>query len=222
MRAHSTPADGQRGTISVVAVFFALVIAGLSVTMIESGLASRRLQARNDSNLYALEAAETGTALAEQEVNSQTDPGHDGIGTVSGTYAGLRFAVTATTDPDAPGRFILLARGWHGRIERCIETCVKLVPSSGWDYGVYARQQLTLGSSGTMTDAYDSRLGTYLSQMVNKDQGGKYALPGGSIGSNGGIDLSSQVYIRGDATPGPGYGVSLSNGATVTGDTTAA
>ncbi|HEX6812596.1 MAG TPA: hypothetical protein VF384_13300 [Planctomycetota bacterium] len=212
----------QRGSITVIAVFFALVIAGLAVTMIEVGLASRRLQSRGDSNLYALEAAETGTAFAEQEIQSQTDPDGDGIGNVSGTYAGMRFTTTATPDAATPGRYTIDAQGWHGQIGRRIETCSRLVPGTAWDYGLFAKDGLVLGSSGTKTDAYDSRLGPYVTQAVNVDKNGSYALMEGSIGSNGSIDLSSQVHVYGDATPGPGSTVAMSNGATVTGDTTPA
>src|SRR5262245_49952148 len=222
MRSHSAAAAAsQRGSISVIAVFFALVIAGLSVTMIEAGLASRRLQARGDSSMYALEAAETGTAMAEQELTSLKDPDGDGSGNVSGTFAGLRYEVTATQDPESADRYTLLARGWHGQIGRRIETCVKRLPGGSWNYGLFGRDGITFGSNGASTDAYDSRLGSWASQAVNVDASGKYAQKAGAVGSNGGINLASQITIRGDASPGPGHSIAVSNNAVVTGDTTA-
>lgn len=210
----------QRGSITVVAVFFALVIAGLSVSMVELGLAARRTQVRLDSSFLALEAAETGLARAEQELPAQSDPDGDGIGNVSGSYGGSRFVVTATQDPMVPDRYTLVARGWHRQNTRRIETCVKLVPRSAWEYGIFARDLIDFGSNNAATDAYDSRLGSYGSQAVNRDAGGWYAQPGGSIASNGAIELSSSVIIRGDASPGPGETIQMSKGATVTGDTT--
>jgi len=220
MSFHSEPASSQCGMMSLLAIFFAIVIGGLSVAMIEFGLASRRMQARADASLYAMETAETGLVQAELEVAAQTDPDGDGIGTVSGTYAGSRFFVTATKDPAAPDRYLLVAQGRHQKARRRIETCVKLLPGSAWDYGMFAQNGIVFSSNGAATDAYDSRLGTYESQQVNGDKNGKYALAGGSIGSNGTIDLSSQVTIRGNANPGPGENVVMSNNAVVSGDTT--
>jgi len=105
-------------------------------------------------------------------------------------------------------------------VYRRIETCARFVSGSSWNYGIFAQQGLALGSNGTIMDAYDSTLGSYQSQAVNGSKGNMYALSGGSIGSNGAINLASQVHVYGDATPGPGYSVSTSNGATVTGATT--
>jgi hypothetical protein len=204
----------------VVAIFFALVITGLSVTMIEMGIASRRTQARLDNSLFALEAAETGLIRAEQELPTQSDPDHDGIGTVSGTYAGSRYVVTATQDPKVTDRYTLLAQVWHGQNTRRIQTCVRLVPGSAWQFGIFARDLMSFSSSGAGTDAYDSRLGSYKSQAVNHDSGGWYAQSGGSIASNNKIDLSSSVMIRGNANPGPTGTISMSSGAVVTGTTT--
>jgi hypothetical protein len=211
MSCRSRPAAAaQRGSITVVAIFFSLVVAGLSVTMIELGLASRRTQTRLDNSLYALEAAETGVARAEQELVAQTDPDGDGIGTVAGSYCGSRYVVTATQDPGAPDRYTLVARAWHRQTTRRIETGVKLVPGTAWEYGIFARDLIVFGSNSAATDAYDSRLGSYESQAVNKDKGGWYAQYGGSIASNRAIDLSSQILIRGNANPGPGETIMMS------------
>jgi hypothetical protein len=69
------------------------------------------------------------------------------------------------------------------------------------------------------TDAYDSRVGTYASQATNADAAGSYAQPGGSVGSNGDIELDgTTVWVRGNAIPGPGQEVVISGSPTVTGD----
>lgn len=212
--------SAQSGSITVIAVFFALTIAGLAVTMIETGLSARKMQYRADGKLYALEAAETGTARAEQEVLSQTDPDGDGIGSVFGWHAGGRYSVTATQDPVQTERYTLLAQGWHHQVTRRIETLVEIVPGGPWEYGIFTRDGMTFGSNGAATDAYDSRLGSYASQAVNVDAAGAFASDGGTIGSNGPIRLASQVTVRGDAHPGPGLSVEMTSNATVTGDTT--
>lgn len=210
--------EPQRGSIILVTTILALVIACISVTMLAAGFSSQRMHSRADGCLYALEAAETGIARAEQEVASQTDPGGDGIGNVSGTYAGSSFTVTATQDPVVTNRWRLLARGWNGSNSRRIEVCARLVPDGPWSYGVFGKISVGFGGSGSSTDSYDSRLGTYSSQATHIDSVGAYAEPGGSIGSNGSATLSTSVRIRGNVNAGPGQSPSLSSTATVTGD----
>jgi len=211
----STP---QRGSVTVAALCFVVVIAGLSFSMLEMGLASRRTHARCDGNLYALEAAETGTARAEQEVVSNTDPDGDGVGTLFGSHGRGRFAVTATPDPLDPTRFKLVAQGWYGQATRRIETLAQVKPGGPWEYGLFAKEGITFGSNNAATDAYDSRLGSWESQAVNFDGNGYYAQKEGNIGSNGPIRMGSQSLIRGDAHPGPGY--SVDSPENVTGETT--
>src|SRR5262245_2320986 len=217
---HATTTLGpasQRGSISVAATFLALVVAGMAVALIGAGFASRRIHARSDGSLYALEAAETGIARAEQEVASQTDPGADGIGNVSGTYAGSGFTVTATQDATITERWRLLARGWRGQTTRRIEVCVRRIPGGVWNYAVVGKNSINLSGS-SVADSYDSRLGTYASQATNSDSLGAYALSGGAIASNGNITLSG-AHVHGDATPGPGNTITLSGGAAVSGST---
>jgi hypothetical protein len=71
-------------------------------------------------------------------------------------------------------------------------------------------------SGGSNTDAYDSRKGSYLSQAVNSDSFGTYAVQSGAIASNGNILLQSSE-IRGDSKAGPGYNTTLQGTAQVTG-----
>jgi len=207
----------QRGSAAVCALLLATMLGGLAFALVQTGFASGRWHARADDSLQALEAAETGIARAEQEVQSQTDPGGDGVGTLSGTYAGSRFTVTATADAN-PEYFRLVARGQHGRSQRQVEVCVRLKPTAGWGYGVFGRSSTKIGGSGTMTDSYDSRLGTYASQAVNSDAGGPYARSSGGIGSNGTIQL--QGLVHGNANAGPGLTPNLTGGGVVTGNIT--
>src|SRR5512145_2031422 len=94
--------DSQQGSAAVCALLFATMLGGLAFALVQTGFASGRWHDRADDILLALEAAETGLARAEQEVSSDTDPDGDGVGTLSGTYAGSSFAVTATDDPLDP------------------------------------------------------------------------------------------------------------------------
>src|SRR5687768_11225925 len=106
--------DGERGVVSLVALFIALALGGLSFGMLTSSIASRKTFDRTQSNLRALEAAETGFARAEQEISSLVDAHGDGVGNLTGTYAGGTFQVTATQDPDLPDRWNLVSKGTSG------------------------------------------------------------------------------------------------------------
>jgi hypothetical protein len=98
---------------------------------------------------------------------------------------------------------------------------VQRVESRLFSYGLLSDDDLVFDGIN-VTDAYDSRLGSYASQAVNVDASGAYAEIGGSVASNSGvIDLhGSTVTIRGDAIPGPLHEVEESGNPIVLGDTT--
>jgi hypothetical protein len=211
----------ERGVVSIVALFVAIALGGLSFAMLNSSVSSRQTFDRGDNNRRALEAAETGFARAEQEVSSLVDPHGDGPGNLTGTYAGGTFEVTATQDATYKDRWILVARGTHGLSTRTVEECVRRTVNTMYPDALLSKNSLVFDGSN-QTDAYDSRLGSYASQAIHSDAGGPYAMEGGDIGSNSGfIQLSgSSVYVRGDAIPGPLHEVTDHGNPTVTGDTT--
>ena len=75
-----------------------------------------------------------------------------------------------------------------------------------------SREQLTLNADVTI-DSFDSTLGTYASQAVNSTLGRPHAGTDGDVSSNACIVMNANAMVLGDATPGPGYGVSLATGA---------
>lgn len=211
----------ERGTITILAAFLALAVGGLSLGLLQEGLASRQTLVRNEDSLRALEEAETGLARAEEEISSLVDTAADGIGNLVGPFAGGSYAVTATQDPLLPDRWTLRATGRRGSGVRRIEVGLRRTPNAMFRDALLSNDDLVIGGTNR-TDAYDSALGTYVSQAVNLDEGGTYALDGGSIGSNAGIIQlnGSSIYVRGDAIPGPLHTVSESGNPVVTGDTT--
>jgi uncharacterized repeat protein (TIGR01451 family) len=74
---------------------------------------------------------------------------------------------------------------------------------------VFGRSALA-ASGQTVTDSWDSSAGTLAATQQPTD---------GDVASNGDIDLSGGSLINGDATPGPGKAVFLTNTARVTGST---
>ena len=205
----------QRGSAAICALLFAIMLGGLAFALVQTAFASDRWHDRADDSLQALEAAETGLARAEQEVSSDTDPDGDGVGTVSGTHAGSSFTVTATEDPLDAERVTLLAFGQHGRGTRQVEVCVWLKPTSGWQFALFGRSSVSVGSSGSFIDSYDSRVGTYASQLSKGKV--KYARSNAAIGSNGTAYLGG--VLHGDLNAGPGLTPVLGPNASVSGNT---
>jgi hypothetical protein len=211
------PSDAA-GFALVAVVFLVVILAGLSVALLGEAAASRTALVHNESSVGALEMAETGLVAAETEIRALKDWGTDGIGFVTDGLGNGTYAITATQNTVNPDRWHLSATGALGHSVRRVEVEVRRRADAMWVDALFSEDSVTLGG-GSPTDAYDSRLGTYQSQAVNADAAGTYALSGGSIGSNGDIELNgSGVRVRGNAIPGPLRTVEMSGGATVTGD----
>lgn len=208
----------QRGTVLIGAVLITLLLGSLSVAFLSESLAEKSSVELRQSSLVALQIAEKGLIEASQEVLAQHDGGDDGIGVVSGNYAGGAYAVTAQRSPDNPDRWTLTATGTYHLSTRRLEVGVRRRAGGPFVEGLFSKDTLTFNGK-TGTDAYDSRLGSYASQAVNHDSGGTYADGGGHIGSNEGIVLhGSSVLIRGNAIPGPLHSTSMSGNPDIWGD----
>ena len=84
-----------------------------------------------------------------------------------------------------------------------------------------SREQLTVNAD-VMIDSYDSSAGTYASQAVNTSAGHTHASTNGDVSSNKDVIVNANAHVFGDATPGPGYNVTLNTGSVVTGSITPA
>lgn len=209
----------QHGAVLIPILFFMMLIAGLSMSLLIEVEGSVTAVKHKETSMMALEIAEMGVVQAELEIRGNRDAGTDGVGTVSGSFAGGRYDVTAVQDPALDGRWLITAVGTHGHSVRRIEVGVRRRTKNNRVEGLYAEEALTFGGN-SLTDAYDSRTGTYTSQATNTDGGGTYALGGGHVGSGKGISvLGSSAHVRGNAIPGAGFATEVSGGATIQGDT---
>lgn len=214
----ATARSSESGFAMVLVMFVVLIVSGLSMGLLQEGMASRRALENHKSNLRALEIAEAGLVRAEMELRSQVDlDGDGGVGSASGTYADGIFAVAVTNDPVSTDRWTLHAAGEHAHSRRRIEVGVRRRTGRSYAEALFSMDDLPLSSVDT--DAYDSDLGTYAAQAVNVDANGPYALTGGSVGSNGDIVLDgTTVWVRGNTIPGLDQEVQVSGNPTVTGD----
>jgi hypothetical protein len=205
---HAPSAEGGFALLTVV--FLVLLLGGLSLGLLEEGLASRASVQHHEDNYQALATLEVGIAKAEVEVFTLVDSSTDGIGVVSGTYAAGDYEVTAVQDPDHEDRWTLTARGTRGMSTRRVEVGVRRRPYFNWSEGLFSKDTLDFGGD-TYTDSYDSTVGPYVAVPHGQR---------GHLGSNGGISLTgTSVLIQGNAIPGPLQQVTTSGNPTITGDT---
>lgn len=199
-------------------IFVVLALGGLSVGLLWEGLADKISIQHRQANLLALQICEKGMVEAGLEIRAMKDASTDGIGNVSGDYAGGAYRVTAKRRVDYPDRWILTARGDFGHSVKRVQSGLRRRVRSDWVEGLFAKDELVFNGTA-QTDAYDSRLGTWNSQAVNNDGAGPYALGGGDVGSNVGIKLNgSSGTIRGNAIPGPLNETVTSGTPTIWGD----
>lgn len=207
----------ERGFAMVLVMFLVVVVSGLSFGLLQEGMAARTGLENHKSNMRALEIAEAGLVRAEMELRAQIDIDGDGIGNAQGAFGDGTYEVTIADDPASPDRWILTARGEHGHSARRVEVGVRRRTGNSLAEALFSMDDLPVSS--VATDAYDSRLGTYASQATNVDGTGPYADTGGSLGSNGNINLDgSSVHVRGNAIPGKGDEVIVNGGPIVSGD----
>ena len=216
---HPMHVRAQRGTLLIPVILITLLLGGLSFGLLTESLAERRSVGQRRADLVALEICEMGLVKAGLEILSQQDADGDGIGTVTGTYNNGTYTVTAVQDGTLTDRWTLTAQGSYQFAVRRVEVGMRRRQDSNFVEGLFAKDTMTFNGSNT-TDAYDSRLGDYLSQAVNSDAYGTYADTGGHVGSNSNIVLNgSSVAIRGNAIPGPLHETEMSGSPHVGGDT---
>lgn len=206
----------ERGTMVVPVAFLIILLAGLSVGFVQEGLSERTSLQHQETSLRAFELAEAGLVRAEMEVRSQFDLSTDGLGNVSAALAGGAYQVAATQEPGGMGTeqfWTLASRGSYGQSSRRVSVRLRVVPTTLFSYGLFAKNNVTFDSD-VQTDSFDSQIGTYASQAIHNDVGGAYADPTGHVGSNANILFNSSARVRGDAVPGPTGVTALLNGNT--------
>ena len=128
--------------------------------------------------------------------------------------------VQAQTNPATPGFTQLTSTAMVGSGRAALQVLIEDTTQAPLFPNVLnSREQLTVNAD-VVLDSYDSSAGTYASQKVNTHTSGiMYAGSNGDVSSNKDIIINANAHIFGDATPGPGYGVTLNTGSVVTGST---
>jgi hypothetical protein len=246
MRSTRTDAlASSRGAALLGAVFLTITVGGLAFALLQEGMAARAHVVRETDSFQSLEMAETGAAKIESRIVSLQDltvetevvdgatayvmvgaiVGGIGNGTYDVSVRSQAFAADPEVDTawqSTRTNWTVKTKGDHRLGQRTLEIGYRRTPNAAFAEGLFSIYDMTVNGT-KVTDAYDSRLGTYASQATNYDAENAvyYAQSGGNIGSNEGFIYlnGGSVLIRGDAIPGPDRLVDENGSPTVTGST---
>jgi hypothetical protein len=183
------------------------------------------------ARLAADYACQATLALAVQNLQRAADPAL-GLGTPAQPvdFAGWATSL-APSDLDAEANastpidyqsglveLVASARGQRGGARQVL--VLRAVPNTIWRFGAFGKEFLHLDSNARI-DSYDSRLGTYESQLVASPTGSNaHARQNGDVGSNGDVSLDQNAKVHGDAIAGVDHATIVLGNAVVTGERT--
>lgn len=116
--------ETQRGSALLMAVVVSVAAAAIAAAIITVALLSNRQSAMSWEMRQTLLIAEAGVSASIREINSNEDPDGDGLGTISGSYAGGSYVVTAVYDQTGD-RYTLTAVATFGNLRKGVEAVVE-------------------------------------------------------------------------------------------------
>ena len=180
----------QRGYVFVVSLAFAAVLSILcgSLLLRSASELGQSIRASNQSGAFH---------LAEAGVDRVMDNLHYGTTTNIASTALSRGTYWAEVTQIESLRYQVVAHGLSAGELRDIEATVALTPQSVFQYALFGNQQVNVSGNAT-TDSYDSRLGSYASQIPTHD---------GDVGTNstsaGGVSVGGSIFVDGQVVVGP-------------------
>lgn len=206
----------RQGSVLVVALVVAFVAIASVGSMLQLALVRTRASARGVAAARAFYIADGGVSEAYADVCAG---GSGDLG--SEAEPALRSGGECWVDTrERPGGDLDVTSTVriHGAT-RTVEVTIRIGRFDPFSRAVFGRERVRLAANSAV-DSWDSRLGPYALQAVNKAHGVDYARDDAAIGSNGDIELSSNSKVFGDAHPGPGGTVVLASAnVIVTGST---
>ena len=175
----------ERGVLLYSILFLVTLVGFFSLHLIQETLLQSREITRHEENLRALQIAEVGLLRAELDLCADLEA--PGAGSVTGTYGGGTYTTQAVPPAAGARVWTVTCTGEHELGRRRIEVALKF-PPTGPRYAVFGREDVTFQSDSS-TDSFDSRLGSYASQITGSDANGPFAGTEADVGSNQAIDL---------------------------------
>jgi len=220
-------AGWRRGSALVVALIVVMMIGALSMSYLQMSMNKNREQQMAADAKRAFYMAEAGISEAYAGLR-RGKSGNVGTDIVPARFGNGLFWVKA--EELGNGHTCLTSTGMCGAGRACISIVVTNDNPTPAANGCFGEQGIAIGFA-SLIDSYDSRLGSYESQV-----GGLLApllgpalpnaLDQAKVGSNGDITVQGTTArgvggtIKGDAHPGPTGLVLRGTGSTITGSTT--
>ncbi len=191
--------ESEKGSAFIVALVAIIALSGASAAFLSITLYRNKEAAMSHDRLVTLYIAEAGVSASIAELSADSGNGidydSDGLGDVSGNFAGGNYSVTAVDDGNDV--WTLTSTGTYKDETRRIEVVAARKIDSPFTHAAFGGTSLDM-SGVTLCDSYDSDNGSYASQVS-----GDHAGENGTVASNGDISVGSNAYVWGDATPGP-------------------
>lgn len=222
----------KRGTALVLVFFVMALMVGLSVSLLQVGIAHTAVTDNTRDRQQAQLLAQAGFSTALSDLNLGRSLPRAGAPTTNAKSWGIQQKFAVTISLNADGKYTIdsvgtvmntLSAGNTDSVQRRLQAVIAPPLDSGkFSAAAFGKSALSL-TGVAHTDSYDSGLGTTYAQQVaaaggiaNYDStiGNK-----GNVASNGTLSASGSSVVHGDATPGSSSTVTLTGGASVTGST---
>ncbi|MEY2745868.1 MAG: hypothetical protein RL112_910 [Planctomycetota bacterium] len=218
----------RRGGALVVMTMCVVGMAGLSTAMLALALRHSGEGEASKARLAADYACQATLALSVQNLQRAADPAL-GLGSPAqpASFGGWSTTLVArdldtvesqSTPLDYQSGLVELvasASGGRGGARQVL--VLRAVPNTIWRFGAFGKEFLHLDSNARV-DSYDSRLGTYESQLVASATGSNaHARQNGDVGSNGDVSLDQNAKVHGDSIAGMDHETIVLGNAFVTG-----
>ncbi|MFN9786142.1 MAG: hypothetical protein ACK57N_06145 [Planctomycetia bacterium] len=215
-------AQGRRRGGALVTLTWCVVgMAGLATAMSVLALRHSGEVEGSKSKLGASYACQAALSLSMQNLQRGTPP-EQSLGTeaapvsLAGWPCWLQAADLDGGDIE-DGMVRLTATARANRAGARQELVLRAVPTTIWRFGAFGKEFLHLDSNARV-DSYDSRDGSYASQVDAATTGSNaHARQNGDVGSNGDISLDQNAKVWGDAMAGVNGGTSVLGNAVLSG-----
>ncbi len=207
--------EEQAGSALIIGLLVVLMLlASSAVLLLVSGAEMQVVSGARDSQ-QALFLSEAGINEAIVEVNRGVDANGDGLGSLSRSYGGGTYVVTATLSGTD---YTVRSTGTFRGRSRVVEVVLVRSAKVRFTKAIVAGRTLQV-KNDAFVDSYNSTTSSYSSQAGSTHRSMPRAGTAGHVASGKNIKLENYAGIYGDATPGPTGTVAQGGTAVVTGST---
>jgi hypothetical protein len=213
-----TKSSRRRGGALVASLICVVLVSGLGAALIQMHIAASNQQQQFLDNKRAFYIAEAGLAEAFMAV-AQGKTGNVGTSEEPADFADGLFWVEA--EEGADNMVILECTGLVGRGRYCVAAIMQRDVNPVASLGVFGDSHMTVGT-GTIIDGYDSRIGTFDTQV---DEALRIGSTGHGARVNGNAEINfdtgapSATRVYGNVNPGPDGAVLADANILITGST---